>query len=121
MPLLTGFSVSRLLADPFFEVLLKYDTNAFALSDRKKVEGAHEVHMHEMRLRMDAALGKAPPITENELQVWPSHDSRFWGAFSGIAMLKDGPTNKLRLAAVCEPFCLDVSSGGTAARGEAPG
>ena len=69
VPLLVGYTLSRLLADPFFEVVLAYNPNAFALSDKTKVEGAKEVHRHEMRLRMDAALGRAPPLTEQTLQV----------------------------------------------------
>lgn len=69
IPLLIGFTLSRLVADPFYEFVLAFDANAFALSDRSKVEGAHEIHLHEMRLRMDAAIGRAPPIREEELQA----------------------------------------------------
>ena len=29
-----------------------------------------QVHKHELRLRMDAAIGRAPPITDAEIQVW---------------------------------------------------
>lgn len=69
MPLLLGFIVSRLLGEPFLEVVRSSNPTAFALSDQQKVEGAREVHIHEMRLRMDAALGRAPPLTEREMQV----------------------------------------------------
>ena len=69
VPLLVGLVVSRLLAEPFFEVAQRYNPEVFALTDKKKVEGAKEVHKHELRLRMDAALGRAPPITEPELQA----------------------------------------------------
>lgn len=69
IPLLIGFTLSRLVADPFYEFVLAFDPNAFALSDHVKVEGAHEIHLHEMRLRMDAAIGRAPPLNEDELQV----------------------------------------------------
>ena len=69
VPLLIGFTLSRLVADPFYEFVLAFDANAFALSDRVKVEGAQEIHLHEMRLRMDAAIGRAPPLKEDELQV----------------------------------------------------
>ena len=65
------------MADPFYEFVLAFDTNAFALSDRSKVEGAHEIHMHEMRLRMDAAIGRAPPLREEELQVRKSGCKNF--------------------------------------------
>ena len=69
VPLLVGLVVSRLLAEPFFEVAQRYNPDVFALTDKRKVEGAKEVHKHELRLRMDAALGRAPPITEPELQA----------------------------------------------------
>ena len=69
VPLLVGLVVSRLLAEPFFEVAQRYNAEVFALTDKRKVEGAKEVHKHELRLRMDAALGRAPPITEPELQA----------------------------------------------------
>jgi len=66
-----GFTISRLLADPFYELVMAINPDSFALSDKSKVEGAKEVHIHEMRLRMDAATGRAPPLTEEELQVTP--------------------------------------------------
>ena len=69
VPLLVGLVVSRLLAEPFFEVAQRYNSEVFALTDRKKVEGAKEVHKHELRLRMDAAIGRAPPLTEPQLQA----------------------------------------------------
>ena len=69
VPLLVGLVVSRLLAEPFFEVAQRYNPDVFALTDKRKVEGAKEIHKHELRLRMDAALGRAPPITEPELQA----------------------------------------------------
>ena len=72
VPLLVGLVVSRLLAEPFFEVAQRYNPDVFALTDRKKVEGAKEVHKHELRLRMDAAIGRAPPLTEPVLQA-PAH------------------------------------------------
>ena len=34
-----------------------------------QLEGAREVHKHELRLRMDAAIGRAPPLQDGELQV----------------------------------------------------
>ena len=34
-----------------------------------QVEGAKLVHRHELRLRMDAAIGRAPPISDMEMQV----------------------------------------------------
>lgn len=44
--------------------------NAFAISEKQKVEGAKEIHKAEMRMRMDAAIGRAPPLAYNELQVF---------------------------------------------------
>ncbi len=40
----------------------RFNPKFFELSDRQKVEGAHEVHVHELRLRMGSAIGRAPPI-----------------------------------------------------------
>ena len=34
-----------------------------------QVEGAKLVHKHELRLRMDAAIGRAPAISDLEMQV----------------------------------------------------
>ena len=34
-----------------------------------QLEGAKLVHEHELRLRMDAAIGRAPPLEDGELQV----------------------------------------------------
>ena len=80
VPLLISFIFSRLVADPFYEVVLAFNPDAFELSDRTKIEGAEEVHIHEMRLRMDAALGRAPPLTEAELQAslasWSCYQER---------------------------------------------
>ena len=39
------------------------------ISERQKIEGGKEVHKAELRLRMDAAIGRAPPIKQDELQV----------------------------------------------------
>lgn len=44
MPLLVGYIVSVICAEPFFEVVQHYNSEAFALTDKQKVEGAHEVH-----------------------------------------------------------------------------
>lgn len=69
VPLLVGFVTSVVLAEPFLEVARAYNHDAFALTDHEKVEGAKEVHHHELRLRMDAAIGRSPPINEAEMQV----------------------------------------------------
>ena len=69
VPIAVGFVVSRMLADPFFALAQKYNPEVFTLTDREKVEGAHEVRKHVLRLRMDAAIGRAPPLVDEELQV----------------------------------------------------
>ena len=58
IPLVTGFIVSRALADPVLNFTLQNNEEAFAMNDRQKIEGAHAVHVEETRMRMDAALGK---------------------------------------------------------------
>ena len=74
VPLLIGLVVSRLLAEPFFEVAQRYNPEVFALTDKKKVEGAKRVHKHELRLRMDAALGRAPQsLSLSCRRASPSH------------------------------------------------
>ena len=52
VPLVAGFIVSRLVAAPLWGYAESLDPAAFALSDAQKVEGAHEVHKEEVRLRM---------------------------------------------------------------------
>ncbi len=81
VPLVVGFTISRILAEPFYEVAQRYNPDVFALSDQEKVEGAKEVHKHELRLVMDAAIGRAPPISDLEMQVRalvPFVPERYW-------------------------------------------
>lgn len=40
---MVGFTVSRILAEPFYEIAQRYNPQVFALSDREKIEGAKEV------------------------------------------------------------------------------
>lgn len=68
IPLVTGFCVSRLLAEPVFHVYDHFSPNAFALNDRQKIEGAELVHKEELRLQMDVAIGKHPPLSDDQLQ-----------------------------------------------------
>ena len=102
VPLLVGLVVSRLLAEPFFEVAQRYNPDVFALTDRKKVEGAKEVHKHELRLRMDAAIGRAPPLTEPVLQA-PAHRRSCPGRAPAPVGLDPGDTvaGKPRRSALC--------------------
>lgn len=67
IPLLTGFIVSRALADPVLNFTLQNNEDAFAMTDIQKIEGAHAVHVEEARMRMDSAIGKAPPLSEHEM------------------------------------------------------
>lgn len=72
-PLLTGWLLGGLIANPVFTVIENMNPNAFAISEKQKVEGAKEIHKAEMRMRMDAAIGRAPPLAYNELQVCTRH------------------------------------------------
>lgn len=67
VPLAIGFAVSRLVAQPLWDYAQERNPQVFALRDEQKVEGAHELHMEEIRLRMEAALGQAPPLNEEAL------------------------------------------------------
>lgn len=67
IPLITGFVISRALADPILNYTLKNNPDAFALSDLQKVEGAAAVHVEEARLRMDMAIGRAPVMAEMKI------------------------------------------------------
>lgn len=66
IPLLSGFLVSKAVAGPVLNFTLTHDPEAFELTDRQKVEGAHAVREEETRLRMNMAIGSAPPLTEVE-------------------------------------------------------
>ena len=69
IPVIVGFITSVVLAEPFLEVARHYNHEAFALSDREKVEGAKMVRHHELRLQMDSAIGRMPRLSEAEMQV----------------------------------------------------
>ena len=43
VPIAVGFVVSRIFAEPFYEVAQRYNPQIFALSDREQIEGAKEV------------------------------------------------------------------------------
>ncbi|GLI63101.1 hypothetical protein VaNZ11_006005 [Volvox africanus] len=68
IPLVTGFVVSRALADPILNFSLRNNPDAFELSDLQKYEGAKAVHVEETRLRLDMAIGRIPPL--NEMQMF---------------------------------------------------
>lgn len=67
IPLAIGFGVSRVVAQPLWAYAERLDPAAFAATDNQKVEGAHELHVEELRLRMQASLGQAPPLTDEQV------------------------------------------------------
>jgi hypothetical protein len=66
-PLALGFAASRLLAEPLWELAEGVDARAFALTDAQKVRGAESVHREEVRLRLEAAVGAAPALSERSV------------------------------------------------------
>lgn len=68
VPLVAGFVMSRILAQPLWNYAVQLDANAFALSDSQKVEGAEAMHREEIKLRMAASLGQAPDLTDGDLR-----------------------------------------------------
>eukprot|EP01026_Neomeris_dumetosa_P051236 TRINITY_DN45057_c0_g1_i10.p1 TRINITY_DN45057_c0_g1~~TRINITY_DN45057_c0_g1_i10.p1 ORF type:complete len:395 (-),score=44.47 TRINITY_DN45057_c0_g1_i10:860-2044(-) len=67
LPLLTGFVISRGLAGSVLNYVREVQPQAFEPTSHQKVQGAKELHQEEMRLRMEAAVGIAPPLNEDEL------------------------------------------------------
>lgn len=43
---------------------LQNNPNAFAMTERQKIEGAAAVHMEETRVKMMMAIGQAPPLDD---------------------------------------------------------
>ena len=52
IPLVVGFILSRAVAQPVWSYAETLNPEAFAASDHQKVEGAHELHVEELRLRL---------------------------------------------------------------------
>ena len=46
---------------------LQESPDAFAITGRQKIEGAHAVHMEESRIKMLMAIGQAPPLNDDEM------------------------------------------------------
>ena len=67
IPFVVGFAVSRIVAQPLWDFAQEIDSNAFALSDEQKVQGAEAMHREEVKLRMAASLGQAPDLTDEDL------------------------------------------------------
>jgi hypothetical protein len=45
-------------------MLLQNNPNAFAMTERQKIEGAGAVHLEETRVKMMMAIGQAPPLDD---------------------------------------------------------
>lgn len=74
-PLLTGWILGAIIANPVFTAIENLNPHAFEISERQKIEGAKDIHKAEMRMRMDAAIGRAPPLSYNELQAQLKHEA----------------------------------------------
>lgn len=74
-PLLTGWVLSSIIANPIFTTITSWNPHAFEISEKQKIEGAKDVHKAEMRMRMDAAIGRAPPLSYSELQAQLRHEA----------------------------------------------
>lgn len=72
IPLVVGFVLSRAVAQPLWGYAETLNPAVFATSDHQKVEGAHELHIEEMRLRLEASLGQSPPLKDDQLH-WHMH------------------------------------------------
>lgn len=67
IPLTLGFLVSNLIAKPLWDYAENLNPAAFALSDEQKVAGAEAMHREEVRLRLEASLGQAPPLSDEAM------------------------------------------------------
>lgn len=67
VPLLTGFIISHVFADPILNYTLENSPEAFAMTDHQKVEGAQAMHVEEVRQRMQIAIGRIKPKTEEQM------------------------------------------------------
>eukprot|EP00210_Caulerpa_lentillifera_P001812 g1742.t1 len=67
VPLLVGFLISRLIADPIFHFVEDFDEKAFAPSPRQKVEAVHKIEVDSARIQLEASLGRRPPVTDASL------------------------------------------------------
>jgi hypothetical protein len=69
VPLTIGFIISHLIAQPLWDYAENLNPAAFALTDEQKVAGAEAMHREEVRLRLEASLGQAPPLTDAAMLV----------------------------------------------------
>lgn len=67
VPIAIGFLVSNIIARPLWGYAERLNPDAFALSDRQKVEGAEEMHREEVRMRLEASIGQAPSLSDEAM------------------------------------------------------
>ena len=67
VPLTVGFIISHVIAGPLWNYAESLEPNVFALSDGQKVAGAMAMHREEVRLRLEASIGQAPPLTDRAM------------------------------------------------------
>jgi hypothetical protein len=48
-------------------ILPQNNPNAFAMTERQKIEGASAVHLEETRVKMMMAIGQAPPLDDSTM------------------------------------------------------
>ncbi|GMH32934.1 hypothetical protein BSKO_00768 [Bryopsis sp. KO-2023] len=67
VPLIVGFAVSRMLSGPIWGWTMTFDPHAFDVTTQQKLEGAHEIHIEEMRIQLDEAIGMSQPLSDFDL------------------------------------------------------
>ena len=66
-PILTGFLVNHLVADPILQVYGKTHPKVFEMTANQKVRAAKKIHMEEKRIKFNASVGHAPSLSEDEM------------------------------------------------------
>merc|ERR1719218_589286 len=67
VPILTSWMITASIINPLLDKAFER-AEAFPLSTMQEIEGAHEVHREEVRLRMEMAIGLAPSLSDDEMQ-----------------------------------------------------
>ena len=76
LPFGLGYFVSRGLAEPVIVFVQETNPERFQLSSKMKREGTQAIKKEALRLRMESQIGKAPPLTDEEVYVrCPPHVS----------------------------------------------
>lgn len=78
VPLVVGFAVSHLVAQPLWGYAQSIDPDAFALTDEQKVAGAEAMHREEVRLRLEASVGQAPTLTDEAMLNHLRDEAKVW-------------------------------------------